>query len=103
MNDADRQELHEHRISALRAWMERISERCHCSGWQIGLEQAMFKRVFENGPLSYGLGEVSVFEAVEMRRLAEETDSWWHWPREIGVSGPQQITLVEARRLYGAK
>lgn len=98
--DCDRPESETQHAAAvlLRNLMEEISERCYAAGWMMGLEGQLYVRAFESVAPKYGMGRVH--EAAELRRLAEVSKSWWHWPDDV-EDGPVQITLAQAREIYG--
>lgn len=102
--DCDRPvaELQDAAAPLLRNLMEDISERCYCAGWLLGLEYALYGIAFEARPKRFGQDDVTDDEAIELRRLAQASDSWWHWPDGVD-DGPVRITLQRAKELYASE
>jgi hypothetical protein len=95
-------ELQDAAAPLLRNLMEDISERCYCAGWLLGLEYALYGIAFEARPKRFGQDDVTDDEAIELRRLAQASDSWWHWPDGVD-DGPVRITLQRAKELYASE
>jgi hypothetical protein len=100
MTESERAELQRYREVQLHDLMSRISEDCACAGWHMGLEEVLYRMTFEYAEREFCAGVVDELDIMQLRRLADETGCWWHWPEDVG--DVQKIALDEARRLYGS-
>jgi len=68
---------------ALLDFMSELSEDCYCAGWLIGTEHALW-RAHEEGPMSWGQGDVGASAVAKLRRLSAKAGGWWRWDDEHG-------------------